>query len=49
MNRSRRIGRVGGLVACAVAAAPFALLWVQMVRTAYEPLPPRPAWTWPSG
>ena len=38
MNRSRRIGRVGGLVACAVAATPFAFLWVQMLRTSDEPV-----------
>ena len=37
MDHTRRMGRVGGLVACAVAAAPFALLWALMVRAADEP------------
>jgi hypothetical protein len=38
MNRTRRIGRLGGLVASAVALAPFAWLWVMMMRTADDPL-----------
>jgi hypothetical protein len=38
MDRTRRMGWAGGLVAAAVAAAPFAFLWVQMVRAADEPL-----------
>jgi hypothetical protein len=37
MNRARRIGRLGGLAAVAVAATPFAYLWVLQVRTAKEP------------
>jgi hypothetical protein len=28
MNRGKRIGRLGGLAAVAVAATPFACLWV---------------------
>ena len=38
MNRTRRLGRLGGLVAVAVAAAPFAYLWVQMMHNADDPL-----------
>jgi hypothetical protein len=37
---SRRIGRVGGLAAVAVAATPFAWLWVLQVRNAK--IPPTP-------
>jgi hypothetical protein len=36
MNRTTRLGRLGGLVAVAVAAAPFAYLWVLQVRNAKE-------------
>ena len=38
MNRSQRLGRLGGLVAVAVAATPFAYLWVQMMIDADVPL-----------
>jgi hypothetical protein len=38
MNRTRRLGRLGGLVAVAVAAAPFAYLWAQMMHSADDPL-----------
>lgn len=38
MNRTRRLGRLGGLVAVAVAAVPFAYLWVQMMHNADDPL-----------
>jgi hypothetical protein len=38
MNRTRRLGRLGGLVASAAAAAPFAWLWVLQMRTADDPL-----------
>jgi hypothetical protein len=41
MNRGRRVGRIGGLVACGVAAAPFALLWVLQVTSARAPLTAR--------
>jgi hypothetical protein len=34
----RRIGRVGGLVVAALAAAPFAYLWITMMRSADDPL-----------
>jgi hypothetical protein len=37
MNRSRRLGRVGGLTVSVAAAAPFAYLWVLQVRNAKEP------------
>jgi hypothetical protein len=37
LDRTKRIGRIGRLAACVVAAAPFAFLWVQMVRAADEP------------
>jgi hypothetical protein len=38
MTRTLRIGRLGGLVASAVAAAPFAWLWVLQMRSAPDPL-----------
>jgi hypothetical protein len=38
MNRSRRLGRVGGLAVSAAAAAPFVALWVEMMRSADDPL-----------
>jgi hypothetical protein len=38
MNRTRRMERVGGLGVSAVALAPFAWLWVMMMRTADDPL-----------
>jgi hypothetical protein len=38
MNRSRRLGRVGGLVVSAAAATPFVALWVGMMRSADDPL-----------
>jgi hypothetical protein len=38
MNRSRRPGRVGGLVVSAAVAAPFVALWVEMMRSADDPL-----------
>jgi hypothetical protein len=38
VNRTRRIGRVGGLAAAAAAATPFACLWVLQVRSADDPL-----------
>jgi hypothetical protein len=38
MNRSRRLGRVGGLAVSVAAAAPFAYLWVLQVGNAKEPL-----------
>ena len=38
MNRGRRLGRVGGLVVPAAAAAPFVALWVGMMRSADDPL-----------
>jgi hypothetical protein len=38
MNRAQRLGRLGGLVAVAVAATPFAYLWVQMMINADVPL-----------
>jgi hypothetical protein len=38
MGRARRIGRVGGLAAAAVAATPFAWLWVLQMRSADDPL-----------
>jgi hypothetical protein len=38
MNRNKRIGRLGGLVASAAAAAPFAWLWVLQMRNAPDPL-----------
>ena len=34
MNRTWRLERLGGLVAVAVAAAPFACLWVLQVTNA---------------
>jgi hypothetical protein len=37
MNRTRRIGRAGGLATAAVAATPFAYLWVFQVTNAKEP------------
>ena len=37
MNRTRRLGRLGGLVAVAVAAAPFACLWVLVLASVREP------------
>ena len=41
MSRTRRMGRVGGLAASAVAAAPFAVLWVLQMRSARDPLTAR--------
>jgi hypothetical protein len=41
MTRTRRMGRIGGLVVSAAAATPFALLWVQMMRSADDPLTAR--------
>ena len=41
MTRTRRMGRIGGLVASAAAATPFAYLWVQMMRSADDPLTAR--------
>jgi hypothetical protein len=38
MNRTRRMGWAGGLAASAVAAAPFAWLWVLLVSNARDPL-----------
>jgi hypothetical protein len=38
MNRHKRIGRLGGLAASAVAAAPFAWLWALQVNSARDPL-----------
>jgi hypothetical protein len=38
VNRAKRAERLGGLVASAVALAPFAWLWVMQVRAADEPL-----------
>ena len=38
MNRTKRMGRIGGLVASAAAATPFAWLWVQMMANADDPL-----------
>jgi hypothetical protein len=37
MNRTKRLGRVGGLAAAAIAATPFACLWVFQVTNAEEP------------
>ena len=41
MNRTQRRGRVGGLAVSAVAAAPFAYLWVLMMSNARDPLTAR--------
>jgi hypothetical protein len=38
MNRTRRLGWAGGLAASAVAAAPFAWLWVLLVSNTPDPL-----------
>jgi hypothetical protein len=38
MNRSRRMGRLGGLAASAGAAAPFAYLWILQMNNARDPL-----------
>jgi hypothetical protein len=38
MTPTQRLGRLGGLVAVAVAAAPFVWLWVEMMRNADDPL-----------
>jgi hypothetical protein len=38
MNRTKRMGRLGGLVVSAVAAVPFVYLWVQMMINADDPL-----------
>ena len=43
MNRTRRLGLVGGLAASAAAATPFACLWVLQVTTARDPLTIRAA------
>ena len=37
MNRTRRLGRLGGLVVSAAAAAPFVALWIGMMRGADDP------------
>ena len=37
MNRTRRLGLVGGLAAVAVAATPFACLWADLARDAEPP------------
>jgi hypothetical protein len=37
MTRARRLGRLGGLAAVAVAAAPFAWLWALSMATAVDP------------
>ena len=37
MNRTKRLGRLGGLAAAAVAATPFAYLWVWQVGSAKQP------------
>ena len=41
MNRNQRMGRLGGLAACAAAALPFAWLWVLQVSNARDPLTAR--------
>jgi hypothetical protein len=41
VNRTRAIGRLGGLAASTAAAAPFAFLWVQMMSNADDPLTAR--------
>jgi hypothetical protein len=38
MTRTRRLGRVGGLAASGIAAAPFVYLWVASMRSADDPL-----------
>jgi hypothetical protein len=38
MSRARRLGRLGGVAAVAVAAAPFAWLWVISMASADDPL-----------
>jgi hypothetical protein len=38
MNRTKRMGRLGGLVVSAVAAVPFVYLWVQTMINADDPL-----------
>ena len=38
MDRTRCMGWAGGLVAAAVAAAPFALLWILQVSNPADPL-----------
>jgi hypothetical protein len=38
MNRTRHLGRLGGLVAVVAAATPFAYLWVLQVTNARAPL-----------
>jgi len=38
MNRTQRMGRLGGLVVSAAAAAPFAWLWVLQMSSARDPL-----------
>lgn len=37
MNRTKRLGRLGGLAAATVAATPFAYLWVWQVGNAKQP------------
>jgi hypothetical protein len=37
MNRTKRMGRIGGLAVSAAAAAPFVYLWVQMMNSADDP------------
>jgi hypothetical protein len=41
VNRTKRIGRAGGLAASAAAATPFAYLWVLTMRNADDPLTAR--------
>jgi hypothetical protein len=41
VNRTRRLGRTGGLAVSAATAAPFVLLWVQAMRSADDPLTAR--------
>jgi hypothetical protein len=38
MNRTKRMGRLGGLAASAAAATPFAWLWVLQMNNARDPL-----------
>ena len=38
MNRTKRMGRLGGLAASAAAVAPFAWLWVLQMNNARDPL-----------
>jgi hypothetical protein len=38
MNRTKRMGRLGGLAASAAAVAPFPWLWVLQMNNARDPL-----------